>query len=110
MTIKPTHTKIPTGPKIKFKSKIWLWEGKAAWHFASLPKAESAKIKTAFSEMKRGWGSFRVSVILGKTVWKTSIFPDNSKGTYLLPLKAAVRKSEKVEAGQTREFLVVMDL
>ena len=35
----------------------------------------------------------------GKTTWKTSIFPDKKSGTYLLPLKADVRRREGIGAG-----------
>lgn len=35
---------------------------------------------------------------VGKTSWKTSIFPEN-KGTYLLPLKKEVRVKENLKVG-----------
>ena len=80
----------------KVKSKVWLYPGEAAWHFVSVPKKQSDDIKKKFATVKRGWGSLRVVVTLGKTSWKTSIFPDKRSGTYLLPLKAEVRKKENV--------------
>ena len=46
--------------------------------------------------MKRGWGSLPVTVAIGKTRWQTSIFPDKKADAYLLALKAAVRKQEKI--------------
>lgn len=52
----------------------------------------------------KGWGSIPVTVTLGKSTWKTSIFPDKKAGTYLLPLKAAVRKKEGVGAGDKVRF------
>ena len=54
--------------------------------------------------MKRGWGSLPVTVTIGKTSWKTSIFPDAKAGAYLLPLKADVRKKEKILASDTVSF------
>lgn len=80
----------------KLKSKVVLWPGDAAWHFLGVDKVSTAKIKEDFKGVKRGFGSLPVEVKLGKTVWKTSIFPDNRSGMYLLPLKAAVRKKEEV--------------
>ena len=49
--------------------------------------------------MKRGWGSLPVSVSIGQTTWKTSIFPDKKAGAYLFPLKNEVRKKENVKRG-----------
>ncbi len=57
-----------------------------------LSKKQSAEITARFGLMKRGWGSLPVIVAMGKTTWKTSIFPDKKAGAYLLPLKAEVRK------------------
>ena len=43
--------------------------------------------------LRRGFGSVRVSATTGVTTWKTSIFPDGKTGTYLLPVKKAVRQA-----------------
>jgi hypothetical protein len=40
-------------------------------------------------------------VTIGKTKWKTSVFPDKRSGTYLLPLKAEVRKKEGIFSEDT---------
>ena len=87
--------------EFSFKSKVWLYPGMAGWHFASVDKKTSEKIKKSQAGKKRkGWGSVPVTVTLGKSTWKTSIFPDKD-GTYLLPLKAQVRKKEGVFEGDT---------
>ncbi|MCF7834162.1 MAG: DUF1905 domain-containing protein [Candidatus Pacebacteria bacterium] len=85
----------------KIKSQVWVYPGETAnWHFVNVPKKESDEIKKNFGPQKgvrqRGWGSVSVSVSIGKTSWKTSIFPDKRSGTYLLPLKAEVRKKEGI--------------
>jgi len=79
-----------------FKSNVWVYPGMASWRFITVPKKESTDIKTKYGKNARGWGSLPVSVTIGKTEWKTSIFPDKRSGTYLLPLKAAVRKKEGI--------------
>lgn len=79
-----------------FHTKIWVYPGPAAWHFASVPKTISAKIQKKFGMKTRGWGSLPVEVSLGKSKWETSIFPDKRSGTFLLPLKAAIRKAEEL--------------
>ena len=39
--------------------------------------------------------------MIGDTKWQTSVFPAKESGGYLLPVKAAVRKSEGLTAGDT---------
>lgn len=93
-------------PKNKFKMrlKVWLYPGMVGWHFVTLPKKQSAEIEILFGAMKRGWGSLPVNVTIGKTRWKTSIFPDKKSGTYLLPIKSDVRKKEKIVQGDMISF------
>lgn len=78
------------------KSKVWLYPGMAGWHFLTVPKKHSDEIKKKFGANARGWGSLPVTVTIGKTSWRTSIFPDKKAGAYLLPLKAEVRRKEKL--------------
>ncbi len=86
-------------PTFQFHSKVWLYSGKAAWHFVTLPKGLSADLKKQFGGLERGWGSIRVLVKIGKTQWKTSVFPDKKAGAYLLPLKAEARKAGEFGEG-----------
>lgn len=88
------------------KSEVWLYPGMAGWHFLSVPKKQSEEIKKVFGAMKRGWGSLPVVVTIGKTSWKTSIFPDKKTDSYLLPLKSDIRKKESLAAGDTITFVV----
>lgn len=86
-------------------AKVWLWPGEmAAWHFVHIDEKQSAILKAKHAKVKRGFGSIPVTVTLGKTKWKTSIFPDKRSGTYLLPLKASVRRAEGIAAGDTISF------
>lgn len=86
------------------KGKVWLWPGEsAAWHFVHIDKKTSDDIKKTMPP-RRGFGSVRVKVTLGKTTWDTSIFPDRRSGTYLLPLKARIRTVEGVEAEDAISF------
>jgi hypothetical protein len=50
--------------------------------------------------VRRGWGSLRVRATIGKTTWKTSIFPDEKSKSYVLPVKAEVRKKENIKDGE----------
>lgn len=75
------------------------YKGTAAWHFANLPPELSAQIRSRFGSTARGWGSIRVSVRIGQTQWRTSLFPDRKSGTYLFAVKAEVRKAENLSDG-----------
>lgn len=83
----------------KFKAKVWLYSGDAGWHFVSLPKKLSKDIKNVFSDVAKPFGSLKVKVTIGETTWESSLFPDNKRGCYLLPLKKIVRKKEGIEEG-----------
>lgn len=83
-----------------FKEKVWMYPGKASWYFVSVPQNISEEITNGFGDLKRGWGSLRVRVIIGKTTWDTSIFPDSKTATYLLPIKASVRRAEAIATGK----------
>ncbi len=90
--------------RYRMRAKVWLYPGMAGWHFVTLPKRRAEEITERFGEMKRGWGSLRVTVTIGGTTWKTSIFPDKDSGSYVLPLKAEVRKAEGIVEGDTVTF------
>lgn len=92
--------------KYTVSARVWLYTGNGAWHFVTIPKVESADIRARFEKNARGWGSLPVIVTVGKTSWKTSIFPDKKSEGYLLPLKSAVRKKEGIFEGDTISFSV----
>lgn len=78
----------------------------SAWRFLTLPKKQGQEIKTRFGSHAKGWGSLPVSVTIGKTIWDTSIFPDKKSESYLLPLKAKVRKAEGISDDSTVTFSI----
>lgn len=88
-----------------FTAELFRWEAADAWHFVALPVEASEEIRLT-SGPPRGFGSVRVEVTVGATTWLTSIFPDAGRGTYVLPVKAAVRKAEAVEAGDPVEVVL----
>ena len=93
----------------KIRAKIWLYQGKAAWHFVTLPKKQAEHIKRHFGWLRsarKGWGSIRVEATVGRTSWETSIFPEKETGSYVLPLKEKVRVSEGLRAGKTITLLL----
>lgn len=85
--------------ELTFRVELWEWQGQGAWCFVSVPAKYYDEIKLISASPKRGFGSARVEATIGKTKWKTSIFPDTKSGSYLLPVKKEVRKSEGVGVG-----------
>ena len=85
--------------EIKFKAKLWEWEGKGAWCFVTLPPEYSDEIKMITSMPRRGFGSVRIEATIGRAVWKTSIFPGTKTKSYLLPIRKNVRESENLKVG-----------
>ncbi len=88
----------------QLKNKVWLYPGMAGWHFVNVPKKQSDEIKKLYGTLTRGWGSVPVTATIGSTSWNTSIFPDKKSGSYLLPLKAEVRKKEQISSGNIVTF------
>ena len=95
--------------KYTFSAQMWLYPGTTGnWHFISLPKKDGLDIKKTFGALSRGWGSLRVEAQVGKTKWKTSIFPDKKIGTYVLPVKSLVRKLEDIHAGSKIKIVLTI--
>ncbi len=88
------------------QSPLWKYPGMDAWHFLRIDPATSQEIKEIQRKPKRGFGSIRVEVTIGKTKWRTSIFPDNKTKTYLLPVKAEVRRKENIKEGDVINFKI----
>jgi hypothetical protein len=49
-----------------------------------------------------------VEATIGSTTWSTSIFPDSTRGAYVLPVKKAVRRAEDLEEGD--DAVVLLDV
>ena len=82
---------------IEFSGKIWFWRGPAPWYFVTVPAKQCLDLKALSGFVTYGWGMIPASVRIGKTEWKTSLFPKD--GRYIVPIKASVRKVENLEEG-----------
>ncbi len=56
---------------------------------------------------KTAWVGF-IKVNINKTSWDTSIFPDSKTGTYVLPVKASIRKMEGLFDGDVVKFSITL--
>jgi hypothetical protein len=82
---------------LEFSGKIWFWRGPAPWYFVTIPEVESGDIQAIARFATYGWGVIPVQARIGRTEFKTSLFPKDD--LYLVPLKASVRQAEKLEEG-----------
>jgi hypothetical protein len=85
--------------KYEFIAKPWQYSGPGSWHFVSLPNALSQEIRNALKSEEEGWGRLKATAKIGNSEWKTAIWFDTKMGTYLLPLKAEIRKKEILKIG-----------
>ena len=82
---------------LEFVGKIIFWKGPAPWFFVIVPAKQCEDLKDLSASVTYGWGMIPATVRIGKTEWKTSLFPKD--GRYLVPVKASVRKAEHLEEG-----------
>jgi hypothetical protein len=82
---------------IEFKGKIFHWRGPAPYLFVAVPEKQSTDIKSVSKLVTYGWGVIPVMVKVGKTEWKTSLFPKD--GRYLVPIRMSAQKAEKLKEG-----------
>lgn len=101
---------LPVERAYTFEAELWEHDGDGAWHFISLPDAVADEIDELHGHRAGGFGSVRVEVTIGASTWRTSVFPDKKRATYILPVKKPVRRAEELEAGSVaRVSLEVVD-
>jgi hypothetical protein len=82
---------------LEFTGEIIHWRGPAPFHFVAVPDEESAAIEAVSSLVTYGWGAIPVKARIGRTDFKTSLFPKGDR--YLVPVKDAVRRAEQLMLG-----------
>lgn len=81
----------------QFEGPVVEWRGPAPYYFVAIPEEESADIKFAAKGLEY-WGQVPVTVRIGEAEFTTALFPKD--GSYLLPLKDAVRRAVTLEVDQ----------
>ena len=82
---------------MEFSGKIWYWRGPAPFFFVTVPVKQSRDLKAIVGLVTYGWGMIPVIVRIGKTEWRTALWPKD--GRYIVPIKVSVRKAENLEEG-----------
>jgi hypothetical protein len=87
---------------LAFRGELWEWRGPAPYHFVTVPEVESGMIDAVLELVTYGWGMVPVTATIRGTDWTTSLFPKDER--YLLPVKDAVRKAERLELGDVLDI------
>lgn len=81
-----------------FDSEVFLWREEASYHLVRLPEAAADDIDEQVP-LKNGFGSVKVSVEIGASLWQTSVFPSKADRTYVMFIKKAIREQEGITLG-----------
>jgi hypothetical protein len=84
-----------------FDAELWQWQSETAppsWYFVTVPPEFADDVRLEAGPPS-GFGSVRVEVTVGRTTWRTSLFPSKDEGSYVLPVKKAVRVAEHLDEG-----------
>lgn len=94
--------------ELEFSGEIWYWRGPSPFHFVTVPEEESAALEAASALVSYGWGMIPVQARIGETSWRTSLFPKDER--YVVPLKDAIRRAEKLELGDAITIRLDVDV
>jgi Domain of unknown function (DUF1905) len=83
--------------EVEATGEVWFWRGPAPWHFVTVPPRASVELEGAAAFVSYGWGMVPVTATIGSTTWTTSLWPKD--GAYIVPLKADVRRAERIDLG-----------
>ena len=83
--------------RFRFQASVIEWRGPSPFFFAPLPPAPAGEIRRISRLVTYGWGVIPVEARIHDVAFSTSLFPKDD--TYLLPIKAAVRRKAGVTAG-----------
>jgi hypothetical protein len=96
----------PKRIKYQFTAKPWQYTGHGGWYFVSLPAEMAKEVRDTLRSKEEGWGRLKATAKIGSSEWKTAIWFDTKKNTYLLPLKAEIRKKENISTGKKVETVL----
>ena len=94
--------------RLEFSGEVWFWKGPAPWHFITVPEDDCLELEATSRLVSYGWGMIPVTARIGRTEWKTSLFPKD--GRYLVPVKTWVRKAERLEVGDPVTVHLTIDV
>lgn len=84
----------------QFKAEVWRHDSSGGWFFVTVPESISKEIRSLFGELEEGWGRLKASATIGSSNWESAIWFDTKRNSYILPLKAEIRKKEGIVSGK----------
>jgi hypothetical protein len=90
-------------------AELWRHPGEAGWHFVTLPPELAGGIRARSADSTRAFGSVPVRVAIGRTSSSTSLFADTRTKSYLLPVKAEVRRREGIGHGDAVVVAITLE-
>jgi hypothetical protein len=94
--------------ELTFSGALFEWRGPSPFHFVAVPPPEAELIAEVAAMVTYGWGVIPVSARSGATTWTTSLFP--KQGGYLVPVKDAIRRAERMSVGDVVTITLALDL
>ena len=91
--------------ELDFTGTVFQSDGDDAWHWVELDEDVSEAVERFSGGPSGGWASIKVTATVGHTTWNTSLFLSDAD-TYLLPLKATVRRAESIRDGDEVDIRV----
>jgi len=85
---------------IQLNQVLWEYKGEAPWVFITLPVEDAEEVRARVPG-RAGFGSVKVDAVIGGSRWQTSLFPDKGSGSFVLPVKRAIREQEDLAPGDT---------
>ena len=89
---------------LSFTSELFYWRGPSPFHFFRVPEKEAAAISKIAAKVTYGWGVIPADITINDEVFYTALFPKD--GSYLVPLKKAIREKLKIELGDNVKIKV----
>ncbi len=83
--------------KYEFSGKLWKSSEQGGWQFISLPNDISKEIRESLKWQEEGWGRMKATARIKEIDWETAIWFDKKADTYLLPIKADIRKKATIK-------------
>ncbi len=94
--------------ELVFSGPLVEWRGPAPYHFVEVPEDEVDQLRETAAAVTYGWGMIPVRGRIGATAFTTSLWPHD--GGYVVPVKDAVRKPERLELGDVVEVHLTVDV
>jgi len=90
--------------QFRFEAPVIYWRGPSPFFFAAVPAQHADELRQVARIVTYGWGMVPVEARIAEVIFNTALYPKDE--TYLLPLKADVRRKADITAGD----LITVDL